>query len=240
MKIHIFIESNENINVILRFKIAFLLFSDNNRKELIEKYNSIIIDLRAFPFGMYPDYVKKLDSYRWKPLIIAQMLSERPSIWWIDTSSKLKGQIRAVYTDFKDCSILNLHLCRYYPWVTVDSGGHSIFAATEPAMYNYLPLPESLSKTLTMFGANIQLIYGIKTVKEDVLKFWVLCALEPGCMAPKGAKLSCVFKNGYTNYADCHRFDQSAVNILLAWANDFQESAYHHNADNAFIVERFR
>lgn len=167
------------------------------------------------------------------------MLVEHPSIWWMDTSAKMKQPLKTIYSDFKNCSTKDIISCAYYPWITVDSGGHSIFAATEPGMFKYLPIPETVSKNLTMFGANLQLIYGVNHVKENILKFWVLCALELNCMEPINAKLFCQFKNRYTDYGNCHRFDQSAVNILLAWANGFIQSRYHHKADDAFVIERF-
>lgn len=201
-------------------------------------YNDLIMDLRRFPFDMYPDYVRRLNSYRWKPLIIAQMLSEHPSIWWMDTSAKMKGPVTTIYSIFKNCSSQGLSACPYYTWVTADNTYHSIFSATEAGMYKYLPIPETFSKNITMFGANLQLVYGTNHVKRNVLRFLTLCALEEGCMGPKNAKLHCDFKNHYTDYAKCHRFDQSAVNILLAWATDFRQEAYQSLFDNAFAIDR--
>ena len=56
---------------------------------------------------------------------------------------------------------------------------------------------------------------------DAVIRWWVLCALEPNCMAPT-RDLSCRF-NGRDHYANCHRFDQSALSILLGnyFDNDF-------------------
>jgi len=52
-----------------------------------------------------------------------------------------------------------------------------------------------------------------------LLPFWLLCAFEEGCMAPKGCQRICNFTYGgrmKMNYVNCHRFDQSAINIILA------------------------
>jgi hypothetical protein len=45
-------------------------------------------------------------------------------------------------------------------------------------------------------------------------------------MAPAGANLACNFKDWMTDYGNCHRFDQSAINILLALKYDYNTSAY--------------
>ncbi len=44
-----------------------------------------------------------------------------------------------------------------------------------------------------------------------------MCALDKRCIAPIGSQLKCNFKGGaYARYANCHRYDQSLLNILLA------------------------
>ena len=47
-----------------------------------------------------------------------------------------------------------------------------------------------------------------------MFKWWYLCALERDCIASNAA-LHCSF-SGRDEYGNCHRFDQSALNILLA------------------------
>ncbi|KHJ93647.1 hypothetical protein OESDEN_06434 [Oesophagostomum dentatum] len=46
-------------------------------------------------------------------------------------------------------------------------------------------------------------------------------------MAPAGSQLFCEFVNGrYEEYANCHRYDQSAINILLANAYEYNITKY--------------
>ena len=48
-----------------------------------------------------------------------------------------------------------------------------------------------------------------------MIKWWFLCALERDCIAPNTSQLGYSF-HGPDSYGLCHRFDQSAINILLA------------------------
>lgn len=96
------------------------------------------------------------------------------------------------------------------------------------------------------FGATLFLMYGSEEVKRSVLKPWVLCALEKDCMDPLGSKNLCPLleqhiltyedcKNSDCSthkymheYHDCHRFDQSALNIILGSLNNFKTEMYTH------------
>jgi len=106
--------------------------------------------------------------------------------------------------------------------------------------YEFIPFPANESKVLPMLGANSQLIYGTQKNRREVLYFWVLCALEKECMAPRGHKLYCGFgPDRYNFYANCHRYDQSVVNMLLYWATGFQTGRFFNQSNFRFLsVER--
>jgi len=73
-----------------------------------------------------------------------------------------------------------------------------------------------------MLEAGVQLVYGTARNIKDVMYFYLLCALEKTCMAPKGATTACnLAPDRYNVYSKCHRFDQSVFNILLYWAVEF-------------------
>ncbi len=63
---------------------------------------------------------------------------------------------------------------------------------------------------------------------DFTLRRGVLCSLEKDCMAPEGIFVNCQFgKNTCDVFANCHRFDQSALNVLLLNRWDYERTSYH-------------
>ena len=53
---------------------------------------------------------------------------------------------------------------------------------------------------------------------SKILEPWVDCVLHKECIAPEGAELTCNKTNGLNAkvvYSGCHRYDQSAHNMIL-------------------------
>ncbi|KAL6736236.1 hypothetical protein Aduo_006613 [Ancylostoma duodenale] len=96
--------------------------------------------------------------------------------------------------------------------------GHSIFAVTNPGTYQYIPTNIEAIKTKASMNHDASFAFVARTEDGvEILKWYVLCALEKDCMAPPGAQLQCTFKDGrYKNYANCHRYDQSVINLILS------------------------
>jgi hypothetical protein len=81
-------------------------------------------------------------------------------------------------------------------------------------MYKYLRLNESYYQSTHELGATIFFVLknqqSIDIVKWFVLKvlfgdfcfMWVLCALEEGCMAPKGSTIACNGQKISTNWKE--------------------------------------
>ncbi|GMT07894.1 hypothetical protein PENTCL1PPCAC_30068, partial [Pristionchus entomophagus] len=136
----------------------------------------------------------------------------------------------------------NIQECRKYNYLLHSFTGHGIFAATHKDMYKYLPTndTEIRKKKAKMFEAGLAYIVRSDDVINDVIKWYVLCALEKECMAPRNSMPSCFFE-GHTQYeewAGCHRFDQSALNILLANVNHYDRHYYTSDIVDFFRIER--
>ncbi len=88
-------------------------------------------------------------------------------------------------------------------------------------MYDYLP-PDSMERErhIPQKSAGMTIIYNTEAVYWAVLHWWHLCSLDENCIAPKGHKRDCsgfskCIQNGTaTCWHGCHRYDQSAINIL--------------------------
>uniref|UniRef100_A0A914P674 Uncharacterized protein n=1 Tax=Panagrolaimus davidi TaxID=227884 RepID=A0A914P674_9BILA len=87
-----------------------------------------------------------------------------------------------------------------------------------------------MAKRNQMFGATLYTVTKSKKSEAIIAKL-VKCALEEGCMAPLVSFLFCIpSKLEKGEYADCHRFDQSALAILLAQCSDKQSDYFHESS----------
>ena len=70
--------------------------------------------------------------------------------------------------------------------------------------------------------------------------WWVyLCALDERCLVPE-ANRDCKFKNKnmYTDYDDCHRFDQSVINLVLSNILLRDGKMEYTSSEGFFLVKR--
>ncbi|ELU00683.1 hypothetical protein CAPTEDRAFT_125666 [Capitella teleta] len=82
-----------------------------------------------------------------------------------------------------------------------------------------------------MASAGVLFIRNTPRIYWGIMYWWFLCALEEDCIAPKNAQLECLIseeagKERPGTYHHCHRFDQSALNVLLANYFQFDRSKY--------------
>ena len=140
---------------------------------------------------------------------------------WLDSSGRAKpSNMNASWVQI---------LTKTHGVLMLSRAGVSNFAVTHPQMYHYLPSNQSELKRTRMMEAGAELLYRTHLVYNNVIKWWVLCALDQKCIAPI-TDTRCTFPtpaHSFTVYANCHRFDQSAINILLANLYDFDESLYY-------------
>ena len=95
-------------------------------------------------------------------------------------------------------------------------------------MYQYLPSNLTELKRIQQKEAGDVLLYRTHHVYNNVIKWWVLCVLDKDCIAPIMERV-CHWKSNdhYKEYHNCHRFDQSAINVLLANFYKFDEELYY-------------
>jgi hypothetical protein len=184
------------------------------KPEHVEKINQLCkVRYRQFNFTRYPTHVADLHTYAFKPLLIHELLHEHPKLFWVDSSIRMStNQLDDVIRQANHKSIGVL---------LFDVAGHSIYSTTHVTMYRYLPMDRQAAIKVQMWGAGAIFINCTRQLYDEIIRWWFLCALEPRCMAPT-RQLYCNFmhlpdsQKPRDQYAQCHRYDQSALNVLLA------------------------
>lgn len=208
------------------------------------------IELRQFNFQKYPDYVGHLNKYRFKPLIVAEILRDYPSIIWLDSSIVIRKNFTQCFDSgtvtvicfllgYTEDIIIVLASPEMFPVSLLSFSGHSIHAVTDPQMFQYLPMDYSERTKIKMYQAAPLIVYATKVVRFNFLRFLVWCALDVECMAPGGHNVHCdALEDRYLSYANCHRYDQSAINILLATINGYNDTKYFTEAQSCMAFDR--
>ncbi|CAI2296160.1 unnamed protein product [Caenorhabditis sp. 36 PRJEB53466] len=136
----------------------------------------------------------------------------------------------------------NLRECRKGQYLLHGYSGHGILSVTNPGVYTYFPTnPHELSKKKAkMYDAGFVFAVNTRQTMSDIVKWYFLCALQEDCMAPKGASLGCSFRGDdrFTEYADCHRFDQSIINLVLANQFWYDRRYYVSEIVDFFHIDR--
>ena len=176
-------------------------------EELLARYKNV--EIRPFPFYAFRPHVRNLLTYAWKPLIVKQVSREYDFIMYGDSSVRLIS-----------CNITAAleHLLEF-PFF-----GNPIYSkAVEFAhdgMIRYLQFPKRRRdmKDVASVMGGCWLMWATYEMKQRLIFPWADCAIEEECIAPFGCQLfgcnSEIINDG--RYAGCHRFDQSALNLILA------------------------
>ncbi|KAI6243209.1 hypothetical protein M3Y99_00145100 [Aphelenchoides fujianensis] len=174
--------------------------------DLVELKGWCNVEYRRFDFAAYPPHVAQLRSYAFK-LAIIEALQEHKTFFFFDASIRLTA---ASLGDF----IRGAQDGRLLPQTAGLFTVHSVFAATHPAMYRFLPLPLLVAQ-VPQLQATAQFVSDSPYTRH-VLK-WYLCAMTPECIAPPGSTGRCRlqdYADRHRTYMKCHRFDQSLSDLI--------------------------
>lgn len=164
--------------------------------------------VRAYRSDLYGVLVGNLWEYRFKPLLIHSAIDEFGGAVYADSSIRFHRPVT-------DIPLLQ----HGYGFVTFGPASTSpIHAFTHDTMLKYFGVSRDdvTNATIAIGGINVWL--DRQFAQEVVLWQWFRCVLDKNCIAPNGAKLSpCDFALGKIpgRYIGCHRFDQSALSVIL-------------------------
>ncbi len=160
---------------------------------------------------MWPLYIIGLYAIRLCFCSFQRTLNKIDGVIWVDPSTRISGNLDVMMRGALERGGIYLPQTLTIP----------TFVVTDPRMYDYIP-PSSLEreKRVPQKAAGIGIIFNTETVYWKILHWWLLCALDVNCIAPKGHRQNCFgFQNCMHNgtgvcWRKCHRYDQSALNIL--------------------------
>lgn len=190
----------------------------HHQRKMLERMCNV--ELRSFNMSHYnfPHFNPETIKFQvTKPLVIASALKDHPALLYLDASVRIKT------------SNLNkaMTMAKQNGGMTSFTGTmDSVFTTTDKSMYKYLPSDMEKLKKVPCLQSGTLLVYHTKFVFENILWWWYLCALNADCMAPPGSTLQCTGDVSWTKHRGCHRYDQSALNILMANAFNFEYSKY--------------
>ena len=174
------------------------------------------VEVRPLDFSKYPPHAKILKTYAWKPIITAEISREYEVILYGDAS------MRIINTEKLPSFLLK------FPYVGGPIDDRPITVATHDSTLKYLKLNLSREMAAKEMSFTIEAVFCVwftESIREKWLKRWLDCALHAECIAPPGSSpYGCKPYNPSDKgiYIGCHRFDQSALNVIL-----YQEFGRH-------------
>ena len=184
---------------------------DENKRRIGELYKNV--QILPFPFSDYENHshVRDLLTYAWKPIIIKKVSLEYDIIMYGDASMRM--------TESCDIKQALSHLL-YFPFFAAVRYYHKAIEFTHDGMIEYLHFPKARKDLADMYSIEATgfLMWANTIMKELLIEPWLDCALHRECIAPLGATLRpChMTQNHDGHYIGCHRYDQSALDIILA------------------------
>ncbi|XP_013095240.2 uncharacterized protein LOC106078775 [Biomphalaria glabrata] len=103
---------------------------------------------------------------------------------------------------------------------------YSSFVVTSPHMYSFLGTDEKKLKKVPHFDFTLIVMHSTKRVNNFFMRYLVSCTLEEYCIAPPGAQSKCDLHLGNKRYGNCHRYDESAINLILNKWHDYKPKEY--------------
>ena len=194
--------------------IVFDLGLNKSQRNALTKRKNV--ELRNFPFDDYKNlpHVKNLHSYAFKGIMVKRIALEYPDhvIFYGDASVRMRS-----------CNISSLltHL-KKFPIFSGAPTGLKAIEFTHDGMMKYLKFPKKRKDmaAIPTIQSGCYLLLLNNETRHKVVDPWEDCSLHEECIAPNGngyPKWPCHFTNKHDgHYVGCHRYDQSALNLILA------------------------
>lgn len=169
--------------------------------------------IRDVRWSRFPDHIQNVHNHAYRPLIIQEALQEFGAIFWCDPSIRFNSfQLHIVAQQAQRVGLVSWPI------------EHPTSTLTHYKMFQYFNASNEDYFFHRMVQPGMMIIYNTKEVHEKLMYPWIRCALNYDCLAPHGSQpRGCNFAHKPKFiYAGCHRYDMSAMNIILGQMFQFE------------------
>ena len=204
--------------------LKFIYYSLGLRSDQVERLRRYCrCEVRDFEaIQGLPLHARKYQIYAFKPIIVAEVFQEYGHVFWVDTS------VRFLSNDLKEpLRYLKQSKFLYFTYgADMNIGQHTMiqtFSYFKEHPCPYGSFGEVESGNTGFYDSHVTRV---------VVKKWLSCALIEDCIAPQGHKKRCTQPKS-TVTGTCHRYDQSALGIML-------RRLYHDRNDYPNVTTPFK
>lgn len=208
---------HENVYPFLKnFTLVFynLGLTKQERALMVKYCRCQVVD---FPFHKFPNFMRKLKCYSWKPVLIKSHLQKSNVVFWMDASIRFRRAPSHLQELIETTRKRGIQIGV--------SSAESAFR-TNRSMYHFFGDEPCAYLNLCQGKATFGLYHREHFVERVILEPWVACALSEDCMCPRNRSacgcedskaMDAKYKKGKGPivYGMCHRFDQSAISLIL-------------------------
>ncbi|XP_014674651.1 PREDICTED: uncharacterized protein LOC106814813 [Priapulus caudatus] len=186
---------------------------------------------RIFNFNKYPAHVRNLKNYAFKAAVIQETLQEFGHVFWVDTSFRLQGNGSLdayVQANKAHAGLTVWHIDGLRQACFIHQGMLDFF---DERAKDFVESPANEGGAI--------LVYNYPATYRAIMLPWLVCSLVEKCISPKGAILTpCDFSNKFTSKHCCHRYDQSAMGLILERVFHFDTSLYNSSTTRIHTFDR--
>jgi hypothetical protein len=217
-EVHDAIASVQNFHPDMKILVYDLGLYQCEVKHLNSLHNVKVI---TFPFQLYPEYVRHLQSYAWKIFGIHAILQKHEIVFWMDASVRL----------YRPVTDKVLHDLQAFPYRAEMIGGYYDGLFTYDATYEWFGVTRAQMGKKLQIESGKQFLRNSPFLYDKIYNELLKCARDPSCLEPEGHRLVCdlielpkkIHKIKTTTNmrpedvqnANCFRYDQSALTIVL-------------------------
>lgn len=163
-------------------------------------------EVREFRSSIYPKHVADISTFAYRPIIIQTIVEEFGSVLWTNPDM--------LFTQASDLKQLMYRGTRdFFFWQPKEFIG--TIAYTDAKMFQYLGESRCCFLETGMIDMGTLVIYRTNASWINIMKPWLKCALNHDCIAPPKSRYSGCFEVRSPKTTGCHRYDQSALSIIM-------------------------